>query len=117
MEKRDRQNGGSEQIAGSREPQRDLRPAPGKVTHTSKLSPRGEPAVQRKPATTSSGATPRHLRKLEDFTRDMWMDAAHRGATALPDPVQQMPASSAPSGAVVQRKGMDKNFEKASLPI
>ena len=114
MEKRDRQNGGSEQISGSRELQSELRPAPGKVTHTSKLSARSEPVVQRKPATTGSEATPRQSRPLGDSTRDLWMDAAHRGATALPEPVQNMPASSSPSGAVVQRKGEDKNFDRAS---
>ncbi len=48
MAKGDRQNGGPAQVADSHEPQRALRPPPGKVTRTSKLSPGHEPAVQRK---------------------------------------------------------------------
>jgi hypothetical protein len=90
MERDDRQNGSPTQIAGSREPQRASRPAPGKVTRTSKLSPSRAPAVQRKALATGIEGTPRQSRSLWDLTTDPWMDAAHRGGVAFAErgPVQ-----------------------------
>ena len=54
MEKDERQSHGPEQAAGS-ESQRISRPAPGKVTRTSKLSANRGPVVQRKAAAPRSG--------------------------------------------------------------
>lgn len=83
MEKDDRQNGSLEQVDGNREPQRAPRPAPGKVTRTSKLSSgRGE-LVQRKAAASTPAAASQPARSSGDFTMDPWMDASHRGVTAL----------------------------------
>ena len=83
MAKGHRQGGGPEQAAESRQPQRVSRPAPGKVTRTSKLPPGGGPAVQRKAAAPASGAAGSQGRSLWDLTMDSGMDAAHRGVTAL----------------------------------
>lgn len=83
MDKGERQTGGSEQVNSSREPQRALRPEPGKVTRTSKLSPGGGAAVQRKAAAADPGGTPSQARSSWDHTMDPSMDAAHRGLTAL----------------------------------
>lgn len=86
MEHGDRQRNGPEQAAASREPQRAERPAPGKVSRTSKLAPGRGPAVQRKaPAPAADGAdgASSRSRSLWDHTMDPWMDAAHRGAQAL----------------------------------
>ena len=80
MERDERKNGGSEQTASAQEAQRATRPAPGKVTRTSRLSPRNAPAVQRRADPGSVGAAPR---QAWDQTMDPWMDAAHRGVTAL----------------------------------
>jgi hypothetical protein len=63
--------------------QQATRPAPGKMTRTSRLSPGREPAAQRKAAATGAGAMAPQARPLGDFTADPWMDAAHRGLTAL----------------------------------
>jgi hypothetical protein len=60
-------------------------PAPGKVTLTGKLSAGRSPAVQRKVAATATGAAMRPARSAWDHTMDSWMDAAHRGLTALAD--------------------------------
>lgn len=79
MEKGERQSSGPEQTTGGREPQRT--PGPGKVTRTSKLSPGREPAVQRKAALP--GAAKPSSRASQDPATEMWMDAAHRGVTAL----------------------------------
>jgi hypothetical protein len=119
MEKGDRQRSGPEQVAGSREPQRAQRPAPGKVTRTSKLAPGRGPAVQRR-ATAADGA-PSRSRSLWDHTMDPWMDAAHRGAQALvqakPDsgvtrdePVPRASGSGQAMPAQVQAK-MEQAFE------
>jgi hypothetical protein len=72
------------------------RPAPGKVTLTSKLSPGRGPVMQRKAAATGAeAATP--ARSQWELTTDLWMDAAFRGATALAERdqhiVQASPAS------------------------
>jgi Domain of unknown function (DUF4157) len=90
MERHDRKNGSPTQIAGSREPQRAPRPAPGKVTPASKVSPSHAPEVQRKALPTGVEGTPRQSRSLWDLTTDPWMDAAHRGGVALAErgPVQ-----------------------------
>jgi hypothetical protein len=80
MEKGERQSGGSEQTS-SREP-RASRPAPGKVTRTSKLPP-GRGSVQRKAAEPAAGAGTPPGRSAWELTMDPWMDAAHRGVTAL----------------------------------
>jgi hypothetical protein len=83
MEKDERQSGGPEQEARSREPQRASRPAPGKVTRTSRLASSRGPAVQRKTAAPTPGAGGPQARSTWDLTIDPWMDAAHRGVTAL----------------------------------
>jgi outer membrane protein OmpA-like peptidoglycan-associated protein len=83
MERDDRKSGNPEQATGSREAQRAPRPAPGKVTRTSRLSPGQGPAVQRKAAAPADPGAPRPGRSLWDLTTDPWMDAAHRGVTAL----------------------------------
>lgn len=83
MEQDDRKLGSTEQTAGSGETQRAARPAPGKVTRTSRLSPSRGSAVQRKPAATIPETAAPQARSRWDLTMDSWMDAAHRGATAL----------------------------------
>jgi hypothetical protein len=83
MDKDDRQNGSPEQVDGSREPQRSTRPAPGKVTRTSKLSSGRGQAIQRKEAAPAPAAEAPPARSSADFTADPWMDASHRGVTAL----------------------------------
>lgn len=77
--------------------QESQRPAPGKVTLTSKLSPSREPAVQRHSVAAGvAAATPR--RSLRDFTMDPWMDAAHRGVSApAAEDHEAVQMSSAPS--------------------
>jgi hypothetical protein len=84
MEKDDPKFGSAGQMAGDRATQHAPRPAPGKVTLTSRLSPDREPAVQRKAAT--SGAAASQARAARHSAMDSWMDAAHRGASALSDP-------------------------------
>jgi hypothetical protein len=81
MEKGNRQNGSAGQV-DNRDLQPAPRPAPGKVTRTSKLSPDREPAVQRKLAPTGTSAASRPSRS-RDGAMDAAMDAAHRGVTAL----------------------------------
>jgi hypothetical protein len=104
MEKRDRHNGHPGPMADGREVQHASRPAPGKVTPASKLPAHPGTTVQRK-----AGTDARPVPSRQDFSADAWMDAAHRGVAALSE------APHAESrGAVVQRKGEDKNFEKAS---
>jgi hypothetical protein len=83
MDKRDRFEGRSEQAGGARESQSAPRVAPGKVTQTSKLGSGGGP-VQRKMA-APGGAAPGPARAARESSMDRWMDAAHRGATALAD--------------------------------
>jgi hypothetical protein len=96
MKKDERQRGGPEQVADSREPQRASHPAPGKVTRTSRLSPTRGPAMQRKAAAPAPGAAAPQARSGWDLTMDPWMDAAHRGVTALvesgqdAEPIQAM---------------------------
>jgi hypothetical protein len=58
------------------------RPAPGKVTLTSKLSGGQGSAVQRKAAESSAGSAP-GSRPSGAPANDTWMDMAHRGMTAL----------------------------------
>lgn len=58
------------------------RPAPGKVTRTSKLSGGHGAAVQRKPAEASAASGP-GSRPSREPANDTWMDMAHRGMTAL----------------------------------
>lgn len=62
---------------------RTRRPAPGKVTLTSRLSAARAPAVQRKAGARSTREAAGPARSLWDRTMDPWMDAAHRGSTAL----------------------------------
>lgn len=78
MEKRDREHGTPEQGAGSRESQR-ARPAPGKVTRTSKLDGGQHGPVQRKAQAPGTAGSAPQAKSLWDFTTDPWMDAAHRG--------------------------------------
>jgi hypothetical protein len=75
---------GSEERRGGH--QQTSSPAPGKVTLTSKLSTSREPAVQRKATTSAPGAVAPKARSLRDISTDSWMDAAHRGLTALSEP-------------------------------
>jgi hypothetical protein len=82
MDKDDRQKDSPASVEGSREPQRSARPAPGKVTRTSKL-PGGGGAVQRKAADAAPAAAPSPARSAWDHTMDPSMDASHRGLTAL----------------------------------
>jgi hypothetical protein len=86
VEKDKRQSGSPEQVAGSRELQRALHPAPGKVTRASRLSSSRGPAVQRKATVPAPGAARPQTRSAWDHTTDPWMDAAHRGVTALAEP-------------------------------
>ncbi|HWN71312.1 MAG TPA: DUF4157 domain-containing protein [Haliangium sp.] len=59
------------------------RPAPGKVTRTSKLPGSRAPVVQRKAAAGAPAGPPGQARSRWELTTDPWMDAAHRGLTAL----------------------------------
>jgi peptidoglycan hydrolase-like protein with peptidoglycan-binding domain len=52
-------------------------PAPGKTTPASKLSPGRDPTVQRKPGVAAQARAP------VDESAEAWMDAAHRGLTAV----------------------------------
>jgi hypothetical protein len=91
MEKDDRKSGRPEHMVGSREPQPASRPAPGKVTRTSKLSPNRGAAVQRKAvAPTQGGTMEPKARSPWELTMDSWMDAAHRGVTALAERGHEM---------------------------
>ena len=58
--------------------------------YKNRLSPGRESAVQRK-AAPAAGAATRQARSLADLSTDSWMDAAHRGSSALTggDPVQR----------------------------
>lgn len=99
MEKDERQSGGPEQAGGNREPQRASRPAPGKVTRTSRLSSSRGPAVQRQAAAPAPGAGGSQARSAWDHTMDPWMDAAHRGVTALVERGQDAGPIQAKGGA------------------
>jgi D-alanyl-D-alanine dipeptidase len=70
-----RQHEDTEAEGGQRQARR---PAPGKVTLTSKLGP-GRAAVQRQASTVRGAGAARPAR---DSEADAWMDAAHRGAAA-----------------------------------
>lgn len=83
MEKVDRQRGGSEQETGGGESQRASRPAPGKVTRTSSLPSSRRAAVQRKATGPAPGSGGPPARSARGSSMDLWMDAAHRGVTAL----------------------------------
>jgi hypothetical protein len=93
MKRDGRQREPSEQSSGSLAPQSAPRPAPGKVTPTSKLP--SQRAVQRKLDAPREGTGPR-TRSLAEWTDDPLMDLAHRGITdSSPLPVdggQQAPA-------------------------
>ena len=98
MKRDDSKQGNSERAHTGDEQQQSQRPAPGKVTLTSKLSPTRKPALQRR-AVHATAAAPR--RSLWDLAMDPAMDAAHRGVTALADSrqeaVQASPAASRPA--------------------
>ena len=89
MEKDIRQRGGSERGAGAHDDRHDARPAPGKVTRTSKLPPSHRPASQRAEAAPASGTPGPQARSAWDLTMDPWMDAAYRGCTALAEQEQR----------------------------
>jgi nucleoid-associated protein YgaU len=116
MKKDERQQGGTEQAGGSREPQR-AHPTPGKVTRSSRLSNERAPAVQRKPAATGA---PSQARSAWSHTMDPWMDAAHRGLTALAetrqDPVQARGGLEQPADHVHQLARQGVSGAAASLP-
>ncbi len=106
MERDEPGRGVSEEARLGEGQQRARQPEPGKVTLTSKLSPGREPAVQRQAAPPGNEATP-PPRSLADFAADPWMDAAHRGLTAVAQSdqaaVQASPApgrAAAPAGPV-----------------
>jgi hypothetical protein len=109
MEKGDRQNGSPEQVGAGHEPQRASRPAPGKVTHTSTLAPGRGPAAQRKAAPGAGTATP-PARSAWELTTDPWMDAAHRGATALAG------QGVAQAAGLIQTKSGDEPSAAAASP-
>lgn len=98
---------GSEETRGDRGLQQASRPAPGKVTLTSKLPGGCEPAVQRKAAASTPQAAAPQTRSLWDLTINPWMDAAHRGITALAESPQDMGQSAGP----IQAKGLQENPE------
>jgi hypothetical protein len=85
MHKGDQRQGGHEghqHSVGATRTEQGARPAPGKVTRTSKLAGGQGAPVQRKEQGAAGGAaTPR--RTAWQQTTDPWMDAAHRGAQAL----------------------------------
>jgi hypothetical protein len=99
MEKGDRRNGGLEQAGNRRESQRAARPAPGKVTRTSNLSPGHAAAVQCKAAAPNPGAEAPQGGSLRNPAMDQWMDAAHRGATALSAERQDAAVVAGPTAA------------------
>jgi hypothetical protein len=109
MEKGERQGGSPEQRMGGREPQRAQQPGPGKVTRTSKLSPGGGAPVQRRAAPPGAANPPSPSR--QDSTADVWMDAAHRGGTALAEHETGGPATSGQTSGtgVVQMSEPDVN--------
>jgi hypothetical protein len=133
MSNDDQQNGGrrdglgrrvSVQTTQDRQQQVPRRPAPGKVTLASKLSPDREPTVQRKAAVPVSAAGGSQGRSLWDLTMDPWMDAAHRGCAALVekgqdvDPVSnESPAAGqdAPVGLDMTQAVQDPPAESLSL--
>jgi hypothetical protein len=87
--------------SSAREPGRLV--APGRVTLTEKLSGATAPALQRKPIGANPGPAPVQRRTARDPEMDRWMDAAHRGGTALEESgseaVQASPAPSRPAAA------------------
>lgn len=87
MERGDRKLGNDD--VTSLETQRAPGPTPGKVTPASRLSSGRDAAVQRKAAAPASAAP--QARSLADLSADSWMDAAHRGSSALAEsaPVQR----------------------------
>jgi Domain of unknown function (DUF4157) len=62
---------------------RARQPAPGKVKLTGRLLAGRSAAVQRKVGPRGTAAAMRPARSAWDLTMDPWMDAAHRGVTAL----------------------------------
>jgi Domain of unknown function (DUF4157) len=75
------------QFGEDAQPRTQPRPiSPGKVTLTSKIPRGGRDPVQRKAAgqpAPAPAAPPAGARAARDWTRDVWMDMAHRGCTAL----------------------------------
>jgi hypothetical protein len=113
METHDRQNAGPEQMVSRRGPQRASRPAPGKVTRTSKLSPGRGVAVQRKAVRpTPGGAAAPRARSRWELTMDPWMDAAHRGVTALAERGPDIMQAAGP----IQAKGLQESTETPVSP-
>jgi Domain of unknown function (DUF4157) len=98
---------GSEETREARGQQQARSPAPGKVTRTSRLSPGREPAVQRKVSVLGSGAGGSQARSAWDHTMDPWMDAAHRGVTALAERGQGVVQAAGP----IQAKGLPESPE------
>jgi hypothetical protein len=109
MEKDRWRNRNPEQMAGNGAPERASRPAPGKVTRTSKLSPSRGAAVQRKAvAPTPGGAATLKARSPWELTMDPWMDAAHRGVTALAERETAFEADVSPGHDVQMRGGQEE---------
>lgn len=95
----------------ARQPGDAWRPAPGKVTLTSRLSEDRAPAVQRRAATAGRGAAAPQARSLWEHTTDPWMDAAFRGSAAFADRGQGAPAdaSAMPAPSVLASGDPDVN--------
>lgn len=114
MEKDDRQHGSAQQVDSSREPQRASRPAPGKVTRTSKLSPSRGAVVQGKAAVRPPGAAAPQASSLWGLTMNPWMDAAHRGMTAL---AERGPSEPSPQGiARAISSSLDGSVKQQAIP-
>jgi hypothetical protein len=97
MEKDDRQSGNARETTGGREAQRAQRPAPGKVTRTSRLEASRGPAVQRKSGEPRVPSGPGAARDRAG-SHELYMDAAHRGLTALAERGQTFDEVAAASG-------------------
>jgi Domain of unknown function (DUF4157) len=104
MEKDERKAGTSQQTGGNHQHLRTMGPAPGKVTRTSKLPGHAGEAMQRKESASSGAAPPAQGPSMPDPMREYWMDAAHRGLSAVcpdgPAPVQARPGAAPGGGAM-----------------
>lgn len=123
MQRDDWKQGGAEEAHGDQGQHRAQRAAPGKVTRTSKLSPGREGTIQRKAAPGGTDAAGPRSRSLWDFTMDPWMDAAHRGVSALSDRNGSPAGETAPHAQVVQRQAdplkqkKDRYYEQVAMLI
>lgn len=86
--------------------------APGKVTRTSKLAPRGSGAVQRKAGPSGAGV-PAQVKSAWEWTMDPWMDAAHRGT---PPPQAAAPAMGSESASAASAASMMAGLKPGVSP-